>query len=468
MFLAALHASIALHELGHLYFAKKFGCRVSQYMVGFGPTVCSWKRGETEYAIRLIPLGGYVRIIGMLPPLTDREKCVARGETLSEREDAPGITPGGLDDDLGESGSDSESRVHTLRRPRLGLFAHMISLTRSAEFDLIKPGDSDRLFYKLPARKKILVMLAGPAVNIVVAFLCCLWVYGIYGVHSAEPTGTTVISRVFECATPGLVRGAACEPGATPSPAKAMGLRPGDEIVSVNGQVVSSWAQLSDRLQDNHDGDLRLQVRRGGRLVPLRQVDAAVLDRDHTISGRDQLAGCLGAEPEQREMVTRLGPISTVLRMGEFTADTVAGVAHLPSRVWNVAQAIVGHAERGQDSPLSIVGASRLAAEILSSDVPDLDAGTKVAFLVMVVGVVNLAVGVLNLIPLMPLDGGHITAAAWEGIRRRLARLRRRPDPGYVNVTAQLPAAYCVVLVLVVMSVVLIIGDLVVPVRSGL
>jgi len=133
IFVLALAVSVGLHELGHMIPAKLFGVKVTQYFVGFGRTLWSTKRGETEYGVKALPLGGYVKLVGMLPP-------------------EPGADP------------------HELRQTNTGMFTQLISDARSAELEHIAPGDEDRLFYRLPSWKKIVVMAGGPTVNLAIAF----------------------------------------------------------------------------------------------------------------------------------------------------------------------------------------------------------------------------------------------------------------------------------------------------------
>lgn len=472
IFLGAIFVSIALHELGHLYYAKKFGCRVSQYMVGFGPTVWSWRparrlttrtlaggsqedggrteQSDTEYGIKLIPLGGYVKIIGMFPPETDREKVISRGEAK------PSSAAPALEAPL------------TLRRSNTGLFAQLVSQTRAAEFELVGPGDHDRLFYKLPVTKRILVMLAGPGINIALAFLCFSAVFGLYGTRDTAPTGRAVVAMVSDCVIPETENRVVCRDGDPVAPARAVGLQPGDEIVSFNGQAVTSWNHLSALIHSNGADPMRLKVFRDGKYVQLPQTHTVLMSRDLDGTGRREMVGFLGVEPESQQIITRHGPIFTMMRMGDMTAHAVSSIADLPARVGNVALAVLGQGERSQDGPMSVIGGSRLAGEVAASDAEGLDVGGKAALLVLVVGSFNLFIGVFNLIPLLPLDGGHIAGAAWEGTRRSLARVFRRPDPGFVNVARQLPLAYCLGFALIAMSLVLMIGDIVAPLRSGL
>jgi membrane-associated protease RseP (regulator of RpoE activity) len=149
--------------------------------------------------------------------------------------------------------------------------------------------------------------------------------------------------------------------------------------------------------------------------------------------------------------------------MGTMTKDSLVALANLPVKVWGVAKAIVGLEERAVDSPVSIVGGGRIAGETAAHT--EFPLAEKLVFLCMLVAGFNLFIGLFNFIPLLPLDGGHIAGALWEAGRRGLARVFGRPDPGYVDVAKLLPVAYAVAACLLVMGVVLIVGDLVVPVH---
>jgi membrane-associated protease RseP (regulator of RpoE activity) len=148
--------------------------------------------------------------------------------------------------------------------------------------------------------------------------------------------------------------------------------------------------------------------------------------------------------------------------MGGMTVDVVKALGTLPVKVFDVAQATVGLEELDPEGPISIVGGGRLAGEVAAHD--ETTATDKVVFFTGILAGFNFFIGMFNFIPLLPLDGGHIAGAAWEGVRRGLARLRGRPDPGYVDAAKLLPVAYVVASAMLVMGVVLIVGDLVVPV----
>jgi membrane-associated protease RseP (regulator of RpoE activity) len=136
---------------------------------------------------------------------------------------------------------------------------------------------------------------------------------------------------------------------------------------------------------------------------------------------------------------------------------------HIPERMVGVAQAAFG-GERSSDSPMSVIGASRVAGEIATLDEPVSD---RIAAFVQWLAALNLFIALFNFIPLLPLDGGHIAGAIYEAVRRGFAKLRGRPDPGYVDVAKALPLAYAMASVLIVMGVLLLYADIVNPVRLG-
>ena len=169
--------------------------------------------------------------------------------------------------------------------------------------------------------------------------------------------------------------------------------------------------------------------------------------------------GFLGVTPTTH-FVTG-GPIYTVVQMGYTAELTAEALLKLPQRVWGVAKAIVGVQERDPESPVSIVGGSRLAGETVSLE--NFPVREKAVFLLMLIAGFNFFIGAFNFIPLLPLDGGHIASALWEAVRRGVARVRGRPDPGFVDAAKLLPVAYVMASAMLVMSLVLIVGDFVVP-----
>jgi membrane-associated protease RseP (regulator of RpoE activity) len=434
LFFAAILASIGLHELGHLIPAKAFGGKVTQYFIGFGPTVWSTRRGETEVGVKAIPLGGYVKIIGMLPPGAEQ---------------------------LGERQPDGELLV---RRSNTGMFTQLISDARAAEWELVEPADEDRLFYKMTWWKKVVVMAGGPTVNLLIAFALFSIVFGAYGVRELKAdTGRPVLATVSQCVVPYVDQRADCRPGDPASPAAKAGLRPGDTITSFNGTAITSWDQLKRLVRANDAGTATIGYLRDGvahTATTNTTVEARPASETDTTLHQ---VGFLGVSPTSRTVATTGGPLFTLEQMGGMTRDSVVALVRLPVKVWDVATAIAGATQRDPNGPVSIVGGGRIAGEaVADGGFPLLD---KVMFMLGLVAGFNLFIGLFNFVPLLPLDGGHIASALWEALRRGLARLRRRPDPGYVDAAKLLPVAYVVASALLVMGVVLIVGDLVVPVH---
>jgi membrane-associated protease RseP (regulator of RpoE activity) len=422
LFALGLAASIGLHELGHMVPAKKFGVKVTQYFVGFGKTLWSTKRGETEYGVKAIPLGGYVKLVGMLPPGAN---------------DTPG----------------------KIRKSNTGMFTQLISDARSAEYELVKPGDHDRLFYKLPWWKKVIVMAGGPTVNLVLAFLLFGGVFMLHGVY--EPK--TTVNEVSDCVVSASEGNRECTDADPVAPAREAGLQRGDRIVSMNGTAVTSWEQLTGLIRANDDGNARIVFERDGEQRSTTTNTTVSPRQSIDDPGKFVEVGFLGVEPVQ--VLERQGPGFVVSYMGDSTWQVVQAIGALPVKLVHVAKAAVGLEERAADSPMSVVGASRVAGEVASDR--EILVGDRFTLLLMLLGGVNLFIGMLNFLPLLPLDGGHIAGALYEAVRRGLARLFRRPDPGYFDVAKLLPVAYVMAAAFLVMSVVLIFADIVAPVRLG-
>jgi membrane-associated protease RseP (regulator of RpoE activity) len=439
VFVMAILVSIGLHELGHMIPAKRFGGKVTQYFIGFGPTVWSRQRGETEYGLKAVPLGGYVKIVGMLPPSAH---AVADEVTFDEH----------------------GNTVVKVRKSNTGLFTQLISDARAAEWEHVKPGDADRLFYKFPWYQKVAVMAGGPTVNLLIAFFLFWGVFATYGQRTLEPdAGRPVIETVSKCLLAYNEEGRACRPDDPPTPAVEAGLRPGDVIVAFNGVEVTGWEQFRRMVRGNQSGEAVIDFERDGQAMTGTTNTTVQMRPTSDTDLKLTEVGFLGVTPEGHVAITTGGPLYTLEQMGTMTKATVEALVNLPVKVWGVAKAIAGVEERSPDSPVSIVGGGRIAGETASHD--QFAKGEKVVFLLMLVAGFNLFIGLFNFIPLLPLDGGHIAGALWEAGRRGLARIFGRPDPGYVDVAKLLPIAYAVASVLLVMGVVLIVGDLVVPIH---
>ncbi len=438
-FVVAILVSIGLHELGHLVPAKKFGAKVPQWFVGFGPTVWSKQIGETEYGIKAIPLGGYVKIVGMLPP--------------------------GAEELVQETTYDADGEaVHRVRRSNTGMFTQLISDARAAEWEYVKEYEADKLFYKLPWWQKVIVMAGGPMVNIAIAFVIFLAIFSTAGIKTQEVLpGQPVIDYVADCVVPAAESGRECTDADPITPARSAGLKPGDRIVSLNGTPIEDWAQFQTMIRANDDGRAVIGLVRDGEEIEVRTNTTVTARPTSAEDATLRQVGFIGVSPATQIVTETGGVLFTLEQMGQMSIDTLKALATLPVKVFDVAQAIVGLEPRAVDSPVSIVGGGRFAGEAAASD--DIASGDKLLFLLSLVASFNFFIGMFNFIPLLPLDGGHIAGALFEALRRGWARLLGRPDPGHVDVARLLPVAYVVGLAMLVMGVVLIVGDLIVPLR---
>lgn len=416
-----LLVSIALHEIGHLLPAKLFNVRVTQYMVGFGPTLWSRRRGETEYGIKWIPLGGYVRLVGMLPP-------------------RPSDDP------------------NKLRRVSTGPWQGLIESARAAASEEIRPGDENRVFYRKPWWQKLIIMTGGPAMNFVLAFvLFCVVAMG-FGVQVLKPT----VSSVSKCVIPTAEAGKRdCRPDDPLTPAAKAGIRPGDRIVAVGGVEVESWEEATRLIRAHGAGRTTIGIVRDGERMTLT-VDLIAQNRP-SLDDPDKIeknVGFLGVTPTV--VIERQGPGYVLNQMWALTTRTATAIVGIPEKMVGVWHAAFSGERRDPNGPIGIVGAGRIGGEIASSEIP---LENKIVVFINLLAGLNLAVGMFNLIPLLPLDGGHIAGAIWEAIKRGIARLLRRPTPGYVDVAKALPLTYVMALLLLIMGGLLIYADLVNPVR---
>lgn len=420
--------SIALHEVGHLVPAKLFKVRVTKYMIGFGPTLWSRKKGETEYGFKALPLGGYVSMIGMYPP----------------------------------------NKVDGAVRPSsTGMFQTLATEARSMAHEEVGPGDENRVFYKLPVWKKIIVMLGGPAMNMIIGLILLAILLMGFGTAQA----TTTISDVSKCQ---VAAGETVDPDSAdckPTPAAAAGLQPNDTITSFDGKTVTSWDELTGWIRASAGKDVAVTVQRNGS--PVETTVTPVLSSRPVIGsdGRQaqdangvlqyQEVGFLGIGA-QSALVPQ--PASAVLPMAGENIKQISGVIfNLPARVAGVAKAAFSEEPRDPNGPISVVGVGRVAGEVAAMEQVPMQA--RIGTLIGLLAGLNFALAIFNLIPLLPLDGGHVAGALYEGARRQVARLRGKPDPGSFDIAKLLPLTYVVAALLMAMGALLIYADIVKPVN---
>jgi membrane-associated protease RseP (regulator of RpoE activity) len=383
----AIVIMIMLHELGHFATAKWGHMKVTEYFLGFGPRLWSIHRGETEYGVKAIPAGGYVKIIGM------------------------------------------------------------------SNLEEVDPADEPRTYRQQPFGRRLSVAVAGSAVHFILAFLI-LWVlFSFVGV----PNGNQVAVGGFS-----TIAG-------TTSPAKQAGFQPGDVFVSVDGRALSSPDQLVSYIQSHAGQPVTVVVKRHGDTQTIRVTP--IDERTVRVQGQappppsSTPYGIIGVQLTSPVQTTN--PIAAVGRsttdLGRFSWDTLAaigsvfsphGISNYTHQVTsptgstgNQSQATTSNSPRFE-SPIGIV---RLASQASHAGLRDV---------LTLLFSLNVFIGLFNLFPMLPLDGGHVAIAVYEQARSRRGRRY------HVDVAKLLPATYLVFLVLVVLGVTAIYMDVTHPLAN--
>jgi membrane-associated protease RseP (regulator of RpoE activity) len=404
--------SIGLHEIGHLLPAKKFGVRVPTYMVGFGPTVWSKIKGETEYGIKLLPLGGYIRMIGMYPP---REN----------------VDPA-----------------------KLGRMGNLIEEARKETLSEISPADENRVFYKLSVPKKLTVMFGGPFMNLVIATVLFFVTLSGIGISAPSTTVNNVTACVPTVDNPtGIVStDGSCGEGVTGG-AYAAGMKAGDKLISIDGIAINSWEDVSGALANKTGMIVPVVVERNGTSVTLNPTVGEIEDTPGAPRA------FLGIAPE---MYMERMPLAQVpLEMWNFTVLSIQGLISFPAEVLNLGQELFTDAPRDIEGPVSVIGVGRISGQVTGAEaLNNLD---KISILLTLLASLNLFLFLFNLVPVLPLDGGHIAGALYEGARKFLARITGRPNPGPVDTAKMLPVAYVATLFLLSMALIVMMADIIKP-----
>ncbi len=424
LFALGLLFSIAWHELGHLTFAKIYNVRVSQYMVGFGKTIFSRHRGETEYGLKAVPLGGYIRMVGMVPPGKDGRRSITS-------------TAGGP----------------------VGMFRQLIEDSRTGDRAQVTDGDEGRQFYQLHPIKRIVIMFAGPFQNLVLAVAIFIVIVVGLGVPTTVPT----VATVSQCVLPATSTATTCAPSDPATPAATAGLRPGDKIVAFGGTAITGWNQMRDLIRASAGQTVSLTYDRGGVRttvqVPIVANTLAVVDAQGNQTGTT-VGGFLGITAGVEYKTESIG--SAFALTGQFIGSAAHAVIGIPSRIPALWDSIFNGAPRDVNSPVGIVGAGEISGQILSSNTGGKD---KLELFLQLLAGFNMSLFLLNMLPLLPLDGGHILGAVIEWLRRGWSKVRRRADPGPFDVAKLMPVAYVVALLFIGLSLLTFVADVVNPVK---
>jgi membrane-associated protease RseP (regulator of RpoE activity) len=417
-FAIGLLASIALHEIGHLTPAKLFGVRVSQYMVGFGPTVWSRRRGETEYGLKAIPFGGYIRMIGMVPPRADGKRS---------------------------------------RWPRR--MGELVEEFRATSRTEVTESDTDRQFYRLTPGKKMIIMLGGPVMNLLIFLVITVLLYGIIGIK----TPTTTVGSVSDCVVPTTAAVQTCPARTSPDYRKAPAngvLQAGDKITAIDGSPIKTWSDAVTVIEASADKSITVDVQRAGRTVRLNLTPVLNTKPANDSGTKTKQAGFIGISTTDHYQALTAGQLRTVI--WQQLTLSVDALKQFPSKIGSLFGTVFEGKPRDQAGAVGVVGLGRIGGEIAdSSKVAALD---KVSLLLSLLASVNLLLFFFNLLPLLPLDGGHVAGAVVEAVRRGIARLRKRPRLIFVDVAQLVPVMYVVAGLLIVFSVLVMYADIVKPI----
>lgn len=381
IFVVALLVSIMLHEAGHFVSAKAFGMKATKFFVGFGNTVWSRKRGETEYGVKALPLGGFVDITGM------------------------------------------------------------------SNLDVVDPADEPRTFRAKPPWQRGVVLLAGSFMHFVIGLVL------IFAVAVAIGEQNTTTISLTRCVPPKQAQ-LKCPPSAAKSPAVLAGLRSGDKIIAVDGHQVTTWNQLTGQIVAHKPGtSVAFTVSRDGRQFT----------KDITLAQLKwrKKGGFLGIEEVPFVSVSPAAALgATASQFGQVVTASVDGLGKLPSEI---PQLFSPNRARNGGGVTSVVGVGEATGQVVSAS--GVSWAQKIAFILLVIASVNIFVGLFNLLPFLPLDGGKLAVVLFEWIRSSLARLFRRPDPGPVDMQRLIPLSVGFLFVFVCLGALLIAADIFNPIQ---
>ncbi|MBS2532328.1 site-2 protease family protein [Catenulispora sp. NF23] len=400
LFALALIASIMLHEAGHMVCARKAGGKVTEFFIGFGPRLWSFRRGETEYGVKAIPAGGYVKIVGM----TDLEP--------------------------------------------------------------IDPEDEPRAFYRKPLGWRLLTLSAGSLVHFIIALVLLLMVPLTWGVATRDLSGT--VGTVTQCLK---TTSGACGAGDAKSPALAAGLQNGDKIIAVDNVPTHSWQDVTDQL---HKGQPSLGSDNKPTSPPVQVTVTYLRNGQQETTKITPAVGNVAADPNQvqlglmigiqapPEITKHPGPVSALGQgfsdFGTYAKGSVTGLVDIPASIPKLFQAATNTSQpRSANAPVGVVGMASLTGSVIKD-------GGYASFLQYIASI-NLFIGIFNLLPLLPLDGGHIAIALYEAGRRKVAKLVGRPDPGRVDLNKLMPAAFTFLVLFVGLSLLLMAADITNPLK---
>ena len=306
--------------------------------------------------------------------------------------------------------------------------------------DEMPEGEEGRAFYKASSAKKLIVLGAGSFLHFVLGFLLLFLLFVGIGTNQVLPVISEVVSN---------------------SAAQAAGIQPGDEIVAINGKKVTEWYKDVEAIRQSQGAELTLDLNRDGELLTI-VTNARLTDVDGT---KRYVLGIINDVGLKRSSVL-LSVKNSAIVTKSFLTESVKSLAKLPEKIPALWGATVRGEERDANGLVGVVGVARVSGQAVGSD--KLTPMERLATFILIVASLNIFVGIFNLLPILPLDGGHMAVAIADEIRAFFARLRGRPRPAPIDVTVLTPITMVVFVVLATLTLLLLVADVINPVILNL
>jgi len=316
----------------------------------------------------------------------------------------------------------------------------------------LSEADADRAFVKAGVTQRLIVLGAGSFLHFVIGFVLLLTLFSAIGVTSL----TNQVERVSDCIPQTATE--VCSSKSTPSPAKNAGILAGDQIISINGVEYNEWAQAVRVIRSSAGKQLDITVNRNGGLIDIL-VTPAFRDLD------GEKIGVIG-------VINKVGtvtyaPIPAVIKAGSFTLEilqnSLTALISLPSKIPDLINQTFGNEERDPEGLVGVVGVARVSGE--TAETKALTGREKIATFVLIIASLNLFVGMFNLLPLLPLDGGHMAVAIADGARNTRAKAKGLAKPAPFDVERLTPITMVVFILMASLSLLLLTADILNPVR---